>query len=77
MTKLDGALLRKISRALKAARDVGYGTGTGESMPLQFLEGQLTLNQSGGRLYPPHKTKLPPDFQTFRHNYLLSHGYRS
>ena len=38
------------------------GEGQRGRTPLQFLEDRLTLNQSGVRLCPPHKTTLPPRF---------------
>ena len=45
--------------------------------PLQFLKGQLTLNQPRGKIMPSHYYSALPDFQTFRHSYLLIRRYIS
>ena len=71
------ATLRKISCALKAERDVGNWRGRWGAGPSHFFANQIPYLKKGSRLCPKDYCSLPLDFQTFRHLYLFSHGYRS
>ena len=71
------ASLRKISSALKAERDVGNRRGRWGAGPSHFFANQIPYLKKGSRLCPQYYCSPPLDFQTFRHLYLFSHGYRS
>ena len=71
------ANLRKISCALKAERDVGNRRGRWGAGPSHFFANQIPYLKKGSRLCPQYYCSPPLDFQTFRHLYLFSHGYRS
>ena len=71
--------LYQFSQLLLLLKHKGVGTeeagGTQES--LGFFADGLTLSQPEEQIMPPTLLLVPPDFQTFRHSYLLSCGYKS